>query len=221
MKKYNKKICLMLFAVFVSILLAEPCLAKRVIIPVTGKVNSFGAYSYIGKLKFNVTKPGEQEIGQISIEGTYNGEYPWIMRIYTDNTNYTGISGAAGKSNPAGLISTDGRFALPLFANSPNFGIEQYKIVPDINQAGYETYIPDKLDEKISPYTDCIIMANDPRNELWVAGTDGALFTDDDNALGDTTLKTPFIIKFKSIFDARAVTANYTANLYIEIVSCP
>jgi hypothetical protein len=201
--------------------LAEPCFAKRVIIPVTGKVNSFGTYSFVGKLDFNIEKVGEREFGKIIVEGTYNGEYPWIMRIYTDNTSYTGIATAARPASPAGLVSTDGRFVVPIMVNAPNMGKSGYKTVSDINQPDYKTYISDKVTQDPFIYTDCIIMAIDPRNELWVAGENGTLFDKDDNTLGDTTMPTPFELKFKANFDERSVKANYTANLYIELVSCP
>jgi hypothetical protein len=216
----NKKIFTILI-VCVVILLAPPCLAKRNIIPVSGKVNSFGTYSFIPKFNFEIKEPKEQDLGIITVQGTYNGEYPWIMRIYTDNTNYTGIATAARPQSPAGLISTDGRFSLPLKINIPNFGVEQYKTVPDINQPGYKPYTPAKLNGSITNYTDCVIMAIDPRNEMWVAGEDGVLFDNDDNTLGDITMETPFDIKFRTECDERAVAANYTANLYIEIVACP
>lgn len=220
--KKTIKICLFITAaVCALILLTQPCFAKRVIIPVTGKVNSFGTYSFVGKLDFEIKEAGEQNIGIISIEGTYNGEYPWIMRIYTDNAGYTGIAQAAGIQSPAGLVSTDGRFVIPLLVNAPNMGESYYKTIPDINQIDYKTYIPDKLKEKETPYTDYIIMAIDPRNEVWVAADNGTLFDLDDNLLGDTTIPTPFDLRFKADFDERAVKANYTANLYIEIVPCP
>ncbi len=198
----------------------EPCLAKRTIIPVSGKINSFGTYSFTGKLNFNIASSGEQEIGAVTVEGTYNGEYPWIMRVYTDNANYTPIAGSAGRQNPTGLISTDGKFTIPLFVNSPVMGISEYRFIPDINQKDYKPYAPGKLNQQI-PYADCIVMAIDPRNELWVAGADATLFTYDDNVLGDLTMPTPFELKFKAKVNQQAVSSSYTANLYIEIVACP
>ena len=215
-----KKIIFILIALLLATLIAGQCLANRAIIPARGKVNSFGMYSFIGKLDFDVKKPGEQEIGKIVIEGAYNGEYPWIMRVYTDNTNYTGVAGSVRAQSPAGLISTDGRFSLPLLLDSPAMLLAGYRAVPDINQPGYKTYIPDKINRAM-PYTDCIIMAIDPRNEVWVAGENGKLFDGDDNTIGDMTANTPVEIKFKAKFNEEAVAANYTANLYIEIVACP
>lgn len=217
----TKKFLSMGLLLLTLILLAQPCFARRVRIPATAKVNSFGTYSYIGKLDFEVKFPGnDQEVGNITVEGAYNGEYPWIMRIYTDNTNYTGIAGAARPQSPAGLVSSDGRFAIPLSVNTPNMGASRYEIIPDINQLGYKTYVPDKLNGP-PQHTECIIMAIDPRNELWVTGGNGVLFDKDDNTLGDITLPTPFDLKFRCDFDERTVAANYTANLYIELVACP
>lgn len=216
----NKKIAfaLLILLGWMSVL-APFCFAKRVLIPVTGKVNSFGTYSFIGSVEFDVKKPGEQEIGAITVEGAYNGEYPWIMRIYTDNNIYSGISGAVKAQNPAGLVSIDGRFVIPLFVNAPNMDIH-YKAVPDINQNNYKPYSPARLNAP-AKYADCVIMGVDPRNEYWVAGDNGILFDEDDNAVGDITAPTPFDLKFKAGFDERAVASNYTANLYIEIVACP
>lgn len=215
-----KKIMFSFLILSLLLTLAETCLANRAIIPTRGKVNSFGTYSFIGKLDFDVKKPGEQEIGKIVIEGTYNGEYPWIMRVYTDNTNYTGIAGATKPLSPAGLVSTDGRFSIPLLIDAPIMMLTNYRAVPDINQAGYKQYIPDKLNRAM-PYTDCVIMGIDPRNEIWVAGENNMLFDNDDNTIGDMTSVTPLEIKFLAKFDEKAVASNYTANLYIEIVTCP
>jgi len=199
---------------------AGTCLAKRTIIPVRGKVNSFGTYSFTGKLDFDIKKSGEQNIGKIIVEGVYNGEYPWIMRVYTDNTNYTGIASAARPQNQSGLISTDGRFSIPLLVDAPIMMFSNYRVVPDINQSNYKPYIPDKINRAM-PYTDCIIMAIDPRNEVWVAGENSILFDKDDNISGDMTSATPMEINFKARFDEKAVSTNYTANLYIEILTCP
>jgi len=217
----NKKFIPILLILFTTVwLVPEMCFAKRTIIPARGKVNSFGTYSFIGKLDFDIKNPGEQDLGTITIEGTYNGDYPWIMRVYTDNTNYAGIAGSARQQSPAGLISTDGRFSVPLLIDAPIMRFAGYRVVPDINQADYKPYMPDKLNRAM-PYTDCIIMGIDPRNEVWVAGENGILFDNDDNILGDMTSTTPIEIKFKADFDEKAVASNYTANLYIEIVTCP
>lgn len=220
MKTFNKNLLLILLITCIFISFTQPCLAKRTNIPVTAKVNSFGTYSFAGKLTSQVKQPQEQEIGRITVLGTYNGEYPWLMRIYTDNTNYTGIAGAVKKQGPAGLVSTDGRFVIPLLVNTPNMGISQYLPIPDINQSKYKEYTPSKLNLPVE-HTDRIIMGIDPRNEIWVAGENGTLFDADDNTLGDITIKTPFDIKLKAKFDEKSPASNYTANLYIEIIPCP
>lgn len=220
MKNITKTILLIFIITSIMCLDAQTSFAKRAIIPTRGKVNSFGTYSFAGKLDFDIKNAGEQEIGKIVIEGTYNGEYPWIMRIYTDNTNYTGIAGSVKPQSNQGLISTDGRFSIPLMIDIPTMNAVGYKTIPDISQPEYKTYRPDKLN-KAGAYTDCIIMGIDPRNEAWVSGSNGILFDSDDNTIGDMTAQTPITIKFRGRFDERAVATNYTANLYVEIITCP
>ena len=64
-------------------------------------------------------------------------------------------------------------------------------------------------------------MGIDPRNAPWVAGQDGILFTDDDNILGDTTVKTPFELTLRAVIPSSAAEGTYEAILYIEIVPAP
>ena len=54
-----------------------------------------------------MTKPGQQEIGKIVVDGLYNGEYPWIMRAYTDCV-LMGIDPRNGSwvTGPDGLLYT-------------------------------------------------------------------------------------------------------------------
>ncbi len=215
------KIILVVCIITVSVVLCTNiCLAKRVSIYTSAKVETFGSYSYEGSINNEIPYAGEQVIGTITVEGAYNGEYPWIMRVYTDNVNYTGIAGSIRSQNPAGLISTDGRFVIPLKVHCPNFAKSEWRTIPDINQPNYRNYLP-STPEIQSIYTDCIIMGIDPRNTDWVSGGNRILFDNDDNILGYTALATPFDIKFKANFDASSVKANYTANLYIEIVPAP
>jgi len=183
-------------------------------------VPSFGTYSFKGSLNFTAQKPGKAEIGKVTALGVYNGPYPWILRVYTDNANFMPVAGTFVQKSRAGLISDDGQFTIPLEINCPNFGKDIWVNVPDIGDEGYAPYKPPK-EVGIANYTDCIIMAIDPRNADWVAGTDRILFTSDDNPLGDTTLSTPFEIKFAADFDERTVKGKYTSNLYIELVPAP
>ena len=196
------------------------CLATKTEIRTVGTVTSFGTYSFRGNLHFNVTKPGKLEIGKITVFGTYNGPYPWILRIYTDNTNFMPPAGSLVVKSRAGLISEDGQFSIPLEVNCPNFGKDVWINVPDINDENYKPYKPPK-EVGLADYTECIIMAIDPRNADWVSGGDRTLFTTDDNPLGDTTLATPFDIRFSAYFDEKSINGNYTSNLYIELVPAP
>ena len=188
---------------------------------VTAQVHSFGGYTFTEALQLDTSKPGEQEVGKIVVEGLYNGEYPWIMRIYTDNLHFSGVGGAIRRQAAGGLVSSDGRFVIPLQVNVPNFGPDVWRVIPDINQAGTIPYQPAASVKELPSYTDCVLIGIDPRNALWVAGPDGILFTDDDNPLGDTTVKTPFEIQIKAVVSAAAAPGKYDAILYIETVPAP
>ena len=199
---------------------ALPAYATTTKIHTVGTIPSFGTYSFKGSLSFNIPNPGKYEIGKITVFGTYNKPYPWVMRVYTDNTNYAGIGGNLETQSRAGLISTDGKFTIPLEVNCPNFGEDVWVRIPDINDESYEPYKPSR-EAGMSTHSDCIIMGIDPRNADWVSGRDRVLFTNDDNPAGDTTLAPPFDIKFAAYFDQKAIRGNYTSNLYIEIVPAP
>jgi len=213
-------IAILSFTVAAIAFSGDACLAKRAKIYTSAKVESFGNYSYEGSLNWVATSAGEFLIGELIVKGAYNEEYPWIMRIYTDNINYTGLAGSIRGKGPAGLVSTDGRFTIPIKVHCPNFGKDEWRIVPDINQPNYRNYLPSTPKIK-SIYTDCILMGIDPRNADWVAGGNQILFDADDNIIGDMTISTPFDIRLKAKFDPTSVKANYTANLYIEIVPAP
>ena len=216
----SKVIRLHVFVIGVIALMSLPCLASKTEVKTVGTVPSFGTYSFKGSLNFNIPKQGKFEIGKVTVYGTYNGPYPWIMRVYTDNTNFMPVAGSLEMQNKAGLISEDGQFVIPLEVNCPNFGKDVWVRVPDINEEKYKPYRPPK-EVGMADYTDRIIMAIDPRNADWVSGGDRTLFTDDDNPLGDTTLATPFDIKFAAWFDEKSIKGKYTANLYIELVPAP
>ena len=214
------KLIAALFTVFCLLPPTFSCYASKTEIRTVGTVPSFGIYSFKGSLNFNITKPGKFEIGKVAVYGTYNGGYPWIIRIYTDNTNYMPLAGSLAAKSRAGLISEDGQFTIPLEINCPNFGKDDWVNIPDINDENYKPYKPAK-EVGMGIYTDRIIMAIDPRNADWVAGPDRTLFTGDDNPLGDTTIQTPFDVRFAAYFDEKTVEGNYTSNLYIELIPAP
>lgn len=187
---------------------------------VTGHVQSFGGYTCSEAVTFDIAEPGEQETGRIVVEGLYNGEYPWIMRVYTDNLHFAGVGGALRSPSPAGLVSADGAYAVPLSIHSPNFGPEVWRRIPDLSEPGYLPYGPDPEPGRPT-YADVVIMGIDPRNATWVAGPDALLYTSDDNLLGDVTIATPFELILRADFSAASVRGRYEATLYVEIVAAP
>ncbi len=187
---------------------------------VTGHVQPFGGYIFTEAVTFEITEPGKQEIGQIVVDGLYNGEYPWIMRCYTDNLHFTGVGGALRSPPPAGMVSEDGKFVIPLFINTPIFGADEWRRIPDVSEPEFVPYKPDPEPGK-TDYTDCVMIGIDPRNGSWVAGPDGLLYTGDDNILGDGTVETPFEMTLQADVLKAAVRGKYAATLYIEIVSAP
>ena len=188
---------------------------------ITGHVQSFGGYTVTEGFSFAIEEPGRQEVGQIVVDGLYNGEYPWIMRVYTDNLRFSGIAGAVGRPAPAGLVSKDGAYAIPLLINCPNFGEEVWRRVPDINDRNYSPYQANPDPGVEAEYTDCIVMGVDPRNGGWVAGPDGLVQTLDDNPLGDTTVETPFDMFLRADVSPSSPSAEYETTLYLEIVAAP
>ena len=200
----------------------EPALAAvKQEVYVTGTVQSFGGYTVSEGIEFTIPEPGKKVLGKILVEGQYNGPYPWIMRLYTDNLHFAGVAGTIHRPGPAGLVSQDGQFVIPLEVNSPALGEGVWRRVPDLNEPGYRPYQPSSEPTEAVAYTDCIVMGIDPRNAAWVAGPDGVLFTDDDNPLGDVTAKTPFELTLRVDVSPQAVQGSYEATLYIEIVPAP
>lgn len=175
-------------------------------VTLTGHVQPFGGYAATESVEFEIRQPGKQEIGRIAIDGLYNGEYPWILRVYTDNLHFSGVGGAVRSPSPAGLVSSDGQFVIPLSITCPNFGPGEWRRVPDLGE---------------DSYADCILMGIDPRNGPWVAGPDGLLYTADDNLLGDITIKTPFEVVLQADVPASAARGLYDTTLYLEIVAAP
>lgn len=187
---------------------------------VTATVESFGGYRFSEGTTFQVTGPGEQPAGRIRVDGIYNGPYPWVLRVYTDNLHFAGVGGAVRSASPAGLISEDGQFAIPLRIHCPAWGPGVFRRIPDLNEPGYLPYGADPEPGE-TLYTDCILLGIDPRNATWVAGPDGLLYTEDDNLLGDNTLSTPFELLLQADIPLSAVRGRYDTILYFEIVPAP
>ena len=188
---------------------------------VTGHVQSFGGYTFTEAVSFRIEEPGELEVGRIVVDGAYNGEYPWIMRVYTDNLRFSGVAGAVGRVPPDGLISKDGAYSMPLFIHTPNLGEDGWRRIPDLNDQGYIPYQPDSNPEAEAGYSDCVLVGIDPRNGAWVSGPDGLVQTYDDNPLGDITIKTPFEMVLRADVKPTTPRAEYETTLYLEIIPAP
>ena len=217
LKKIALPIPLILIIVIATVASA---FATRTEIVARATVLSFGTYSFEGALGGDARKPGLDELGTITVKGTYNGSYPWVMRIYTDNLKYKGIGGGLGSLSPAGLVSKDGKYVLPLEANCINWGPEEWLRIPDLNDPGYKSYSP-PTNVDARAHTERIIIGIDPRNANWVSGPDRVLFNADDNLLGDITLETPFDIKLRTKIGPNTPIGNYEGRIYIEIVPAP
>lgn len=211
-----------LLAGLLCLILLPEADAARQQVYMTATVQSFGSYmAATPAVAFTIRQPGTQELGKITIDGVYNGEYPWILRLYTENTHYSGVAGAIRRRSPAGLVSSDGQYVIPLEVHCPSFGAEEWRRVPDLYETPYLPYRPSENPAAPVAYTDCILLAIDPRNAPWVAGPDGKLFTGDDNLLGDLTVPTPFDLTIRARVDAQAVQGRYDTLLYLELVPAP
>jgi len=218
MRLHNKII--ITFIALLCLFLATSAYASRTEITARATIISFGTYSFEGILAGIIREPGVTELGEITVKGTYNGPYPWVMRIYTDNKNFIGTGEAFGLPSPAGLVSIDGRYTLPLEASCLNWGEEVWLRIPDVNEEDYvEYYPPNEVDA--GTHTERIIMAIDPRNADWVSGSDHVLFTGDDLILGDILLETPFDIRLRTDVDPCAPVGDYEGKIYIEILPTP
>jgi hypothetical protein len=173
------------------------------------------------------------------------------MRIYTDNsTRYTGIEGAiykgkrvfstskvrvgsSAEGSPAGLVSSDGKYTIPLRVWCLNYG-------PDWDEIGWnptllgpppvnEDYVwkgPELDNGKRDPdrrawlwVPDYVDMTADPRTWRNLIGRDpySRNFVSDNNPTGDFTLTSPFDIYLATETSAATVTGSYSGKLILEI----
>jgi len=218
----RKRILIGLLAIALCIAGGSPSAhaAERSDIFASGTVHSFGGYRFTGRLVFDTASTGYTEIGRLEVEGTHNGPYPWVMRVYTENKHFQGISGRIISQSRAGLVSKDGRFVVPLLIHTPNLKQDQFIRVPDISDKGYVTYNPPPEPGRFA-HTERIIVGIDPRNANWVSGRDRVLYTTDDNVLGDITIETPFTLIFRAQFDASSTQAEYVSRLVFEVLGAP
>ncbi len=165
-------------------------------------------------------------------------DQPFAIRIYTDNAaRYQGIPGAIRRISPAGLVSLDGRYAIPLKIWSLNFG-------PDIQETGWDAQLAGpppvddddfwngpqplegvRLESARNPswarIPDLVDMTSDPSSWRRLIGQDpdDARFVSDSNLTGDFTLKNPFTFYIATEAGPTAVEGSYAATLIVELWS--
>ncbi len=161
-------------------------------------------------------------------------DQPFTIRIYTDNAaRYEGTPNAVRRVSPAGLVSLNGRYVLPLKVWTLNFG-------PDIQETGWDAplagpppvdnndywlgprllegtrslgssawvRIPDLIDMTADPVTWRRLIGQDPDDTRFVA---------DSNVTGDFTLKNPFTFYLATEAGPTAVEGSYAATLIVEL----
>jgi len=178
-------------------------------------------------------------------------DQPWYMRIYTDNSSrYKGIDGTiyksrrkyttskiwvrtSGEGSPSGLVSSDGKYNLPIKVWCLNYG-------PDWDETGWNTnllgpppvnddyvWIGPQLDDGkrdtdrgvwlwIPDYMD---MSGDKRTWRRLIGQDpyDRELVSDNNPTGDATLDSPFDIYLATEGSPTSVIGKYTGKIIIEI----
>ncbi|MBI4313233.1 MAG: hypothetical protein HY594_00300 [Candidatus Omnitrophica bacterium] len=163
-------------------------------------------------------------------------DQPFSVRIYTDNASrYRGIPGAIRQGSPAGLLSENGRYSLPLKIWSANFG-------PDVQETGWSGDLagPPPVDDDtfwIGPLLadgdrevgavawlripDFSEMSSDPGSWRRIIGQDphDSRFVSDTNKTGDFTLPSPVTVYVAAETGAGSVQGNYSATLVVELYS--
>ena len=156
------------------------------------------------------------------------------LPIYTDNAaRYEGIPHALGKVSPAGLVSLNGRYVIPIKCWTINFG-------PDIQETGWDAAIagPPPVDDDdywLGPpliegtrsygsanwvrIPDLQDMTPNPVTWRRLIGQDqyDSRFVADANVTGDFTLKSPFTLYLATEAGPTAVEGSYAANLVVEL----
>lgn len=159
---------------------------------------------------------------------------PFTIRVYTDNAaRYEGIPHALSKVSPAGLVSMDGRYVIPIKCWTLNFG-------PDLQEMGWDATLagPPPVDDDIAwigpplleggrnygsaswvRVPDLLDMTADPITWRRLVGQDqyDTRFVSDANLTGDYTLRSPFTLYFATETGPTAVEGTYVANLVVEL----
>lgn len=161
---------------------------------------------------------------------------PFAVRIYTDNASrFQGAPHAIHRGSPAGLVSLDGRYAIPLKVWTVNFG-------PDVQETGWDATIagPPPVDddtfwrgprltsgdlEKESVawirVPDLTEMTSNPASWRRLIGQDpfDTRYVADTNPTGDFTITSPFTFYLAAEAGPTAVEGSYAATLVVELWS--
>lgn len=176
-------------------------------------------------------------------------DQPWYMRIYTDNhKRYKGVDGAlysgriatqeggsaSAAGSPAGLVSENGNYTIPLKVWCLNFGpdVEEgwdpnllgpppvnddyFWIGPNLDTGKRDPsrvaweWIPDYVDMSADNGTWRKLIGQDPYDTHYVS---------DSNPTGDFTLTSPFQIFIAYETSPTAVMGKYSTDLIVEIYS--
>lgn len=163
-------------------------------------------------------------------------DQPFALRVYTDNASrYRGIEQSVRPGSPAGLVSEDGRFAIPLKMWSVNFG-------PSVEETGWDASAmgPPPVDDdalwrgplltngnrevgavawlRVPDYSE---MTSDPSSWRRVIGQDphDFKFVTDTNPGGDYTLPSPVTVYVATEGGPATPEGHYTGALVVELWS--
>ena len=165
-----------------------------------------------------------------------NMDQPFTIRIYTDNAaRFQGVQGALHKTSPAGLISSDGKYVIPLRVWNLNYGPDSQETGWDAKLAGPppvdedDTWlgppliegkrntdasswvrIPDFSEMNASPASWRRLIGQDPTDTRYVT---------ESNPTGDFTLKSPFTFYLATEVGPTAVEGQYSTTLVVELWS--
>ena len=161
-------------------------------------------------------------------------DQPFAIRIYTDNAaRYHGIPNALRVGSPAGLVSLDGKYTVPIKVWTLNFG-------PDIQETGWDSplagpppvddddywigppllegarsegsanwvRLPDLTEMTTNPITWRRLLGQDPHDDRFVG---------DANPTGDFTLRSPFTFYLATEGGPATVAGSYSTTLIVEL----
>lgn len=161
---------------------------------------------------------------------------PWFMRMYTDNsTRYKGIPNAIYHGSPAGLVSADGHYTIPLKVWCLNYPPEEQEMgwsgtlsgPPPVDDDAYwrGPMLDDgtRYESKVSwaRIPDYSEMTSDRGTWRVLIGQDqyDEQYATDTNPTGDLTLDSPFSTYLALETSPTAVKGNYSCELIVELYS--